>query len=192
MDWTKHKSKHKLMFQTDVLDCLWWKMTSGDSLQAFALLAATRLWLSTWCLRKVEQAHEFCFLSRASATCIHLCHFFFCSIWIFLLAVSDIHSHTHTLLIWHAFSSWEHETRQHLWSEFCHGRCMISMEARLCLSVCLCVSVCVWCPFMTWRYSIFTSHGSIFIISLDQECACSCYFVQWAMILGPWRQILFL
>lgn len=62
----------------------------------------------------------------------------------------------------------------------------------VCLSVCLCVSVCVWCPFMTWRYSIFTSHGSIFIISLDQECACSCYFVQWAMILGPWRQILFL
>lgn len=162
MEWIGPESKHKLRFQTDALDCLRWRMTSGDSLQAFALLAATRLRLSTWCLRKVEQAHEFCFLSRASATCIYLCHFFFCSIWIALLAVTHIHSHTHTSAFFMSFpgKSMKHDsTCDQSSARYQRSRCMISTGARLCLSV--------WCPFMTWRYSIFTSHVSIFIISLD-------------------------
>lgn len=165
--------------------CLRWKMTSGGSLQAFALLAETRLQLSTWCLRKVGQPHEFCFLSRASATCIYLCHFFLCSIWIPLLAVTHIRLPAHTHSLFFMSSSWEHERRQHLWSEFCYG-----INGSQALS--LCVLVCVWCPFMTWKDIIFTSHLSIFIISLNWEWACSCYFVQWAVILGPWHQISFL
>lgn len=159
MDWTREQTQAE--FQTDALDCLRWRMTSGDSLQAFALLAATHLRLSTWCLRKVEQAHEFCFLSRASATCIYLCHFFL------LLNLNcftcsnthtlTIHSHTHTSAFFMSFlgKSTKHgSTCDQSSARYQRSRCMISTGARLCLSV--------WCPFMTWRYSVFTSHVSYF------------------------------
>lgn len=72
-------------------------------------------------------------------------------------------------------------------SPYQRSRCIIGAGARLCLSV-----SARHARFITWRCSIFASHVSIFVVSLGREWAGRCYFVQWAVILGPWHQIPFL
>lgn len=181
MDWTGEQSK--AAGSNWCLDCLW-----GHQAAAFRRSHSWQQPVSGFLAG--GQAHECRFISCASATCIFLCHFFLCSIWIPLLAVTHMRSPARAHSLFFVSSRWEHEMRQHLWSEFCHGINGTDVwSVQEPGSVSLCVSVC---DAHLWHEKIFTSHLSIFIISLDREWAWSSNFVQWAVILGPWQQNHFL
>lgn len=185
MEWNGLDQRaNKLRFQTDALsvcDERWHQAAAYRHSHSWRKLVSS--FLPGVCARLDSHMNSAFYLVLQQL--VFICVTFSCAQFEFLYLQLHTFTCPRTHSLFFMSFSWEHETRHHLWSEFCYG-----INGSQALS--LCVLVCVWCPFLTWKDNISTSHLTVFIISLNWEWACSCYFVQWAVILGPWHQIPFL
>lgn len=187
MDWTREQTQAGISnwwFRLFAMkDGIKWQLagirTPGSNSSPPFYLVSAQGWTGTWILL---------FISRFSNLYLSVSHFLLLNLYPFPCSSTQIDAHAPYFSCLFQVRAWSATAPViRVLSPYQRSRCIIGAGARLCLSV-----SARHARFITWRCSIFASHVSIFVVSLGREWAGRCYFVQWAVILGPWHQIPFL